>query len=162
VSTSDSITAALSVMANSRMSRPTTPPINIRGVNTATSEIEIERTVKLISPAPASAASNGFSPFSTRCQITSTMTIASSTTKPTAMVIAMSERLSRLNPSGSMIAVVANRANGITALGIRVARTLRRNRKMTITTRTTVMSSVTFTSATDALIVCVRSIRTWI
>ena len=62
VSTSDTRTAALSVIANSRIKRPTTPPMNIRGVNTAISEIEIERMVKLISPEPASAASSGFSP----------------------------------------------------------------------------------------------------
>ena len=70
--------------------------MNISGVNTAISEIEIVRMVKLISPEPARAASNGASPSSMRFQITSTMTIASSTTKPTAMVSAISDRLSRL------------------------------------------------------------------
>ena len=45
-----------------------------------------------------------------------------------------------------MTAVVASSASGITALGISVARTLRRNRKITTTTRTMVISSVTFTS----------------
>ncbi len=91
--------------------------MNIRGVNTAIKEIEIERMVKLISPDPASAALNGSSPRSIRCQITSTMTIASSTTKPTAMVKAINERLSRLKLSGSMTAVAAGRASGITTYG---------------------------------------------
>ena len=54
---------AASVRANSRISRPTTPPMNISGVNTAISEIEMVRMVKPISPAPSSAASNGFCLF---------------------------------------------------------------------------------------------------
>ena len=135
--------------------------MNISGVNTAISEIEIDRMVKLISPAPASAASNGFSPCSMRCQITSTMTMASSTTKPTAMVSAISDRLSRLKFSASITARCASSASGITALGISVARTLRRNRKITITTSTMVISSVISTSLTEALMVWVRSTRMW-
>ena len=157
----DRATAALRVMANSRISRPTTPPMNIRGVNTAISEIEIDRMVKAISPEPARAAANGSSPSSIRRQITSTMTMASSTTKPTAMVIAMSDRLSRLNFSGSITAVVPRSASGITTLGISVARTLRRNRKITPTTRAMVISSVISTSVTEARMVWVRSARTW-
>ena len=94
--TRDSTTAEARVTANSRISRPTTPPMNISGVNTAISEIEMVRMVKLISLEPARAAANGASPTSIRFQITSTKTIASSTTKPTAMVSAISDRLSRL------------------------------------------------------------------
>ncbi len=70
--------------------------MNISGVNTAISEIEIDRMVKPTSLAPASAASNGVEPCSICCQITSTITIASSTTKPTPMLSAISDRLSRL------------------------------------------------------------------
>ena len=85
-----------SVTANSRKSRPTIPPISRIGVKTATSEVLIERTVKETSFAPRSAASRGGIPPS-MCRVTfSRTTMASSTTKPVAIVIAMSERLSRL------------------------------------------------------------------
>jgi hypothetical protein len=47
-------TAVVTVMANSRKSRPTMPPMKISGMNTATSEMLIERIVKPISPAPLS------------------------------------------------------------------------------------------------------------
>ena len=57
----------------------------------------------------------------------STTTIASSTTKPTAMVIAISERLSRLKPSRYITAVAPASESGTTTAGISVARTLRRN-----------------------------------
>ncbi len=135
--------------------------MNISGVNTAIREIEIVRMVKLISAEPARAASSGASPASRRFQITSTMTIASSTTKPTAMVSAMSDRLSRLKPSGSITAMVASKASGITALGMSVASTWRRKRKMTATTSRMVMSRVVSTSLTEARMVWVRSARTW-
>ena len=55
-SSSDITTAALSVSANSRSIRPTTPPMNITGVKTAISDTEIDRIVKPMSRAPASAA----------------------------------------------------------------------------------------------------------
>ena len=42
-----------------------------------------------------------------------------------------------------------------------VAETLRRNRKMTSTTRKTVSRSVNFTSSTDSRIGCARSLRIW-
>ncbi len=153
----DSTTEADRVSANSRISRPTTPLMNIRGVKTAIREMAMDRMVKLISPAPFSAAWNGFSPCSILRQMASTMTMASSTTKPTAMVRAIRDRLSRLNPAGSITAAVASSDNGITALGMMVARTLRRNRKITPTTSTMVISKVISTSLTEALMVWVRS-----
>ena len=52
----------VTVTANSRNSRPTMPPISSSGMNTATSEMLIERMVKPISPAPLSAASSGDRP----------------------------------------------------------------------------------------------------
>ncbi len=66
------------------------------GMNTATSESVIERIVKPISREPSSAASNGVSPISMWRTMFSSMTMASSTTKPTDSVSAISERLSRL------------------------------------------------------------------
>src|ERR1700743_2896403 len=78
-------TDADKVRANSRISRPTTPLMNIRGVNTAIREIEIDRMVKPISPEPLRAAWNGFSPCSIRRQMASTMTMASSPTNSAAI-----------------------------------------------------------------------------
>ena len=72
-------------------------PLIIRsGISTAISEIEIEMIVKPISAEPFSAASNGFSPASIWRVMFSSITMASSTTKPTAIVKAISDRLSRL------------------------------------------------------------------
>ena len=86
--------------ANSLKIRPMTPPISSTGMNTATSEIEIEMMVKPISREPLSAASNGPSPSSSICRtMFSSMTIASSTTRPTASVSAISEMLSIEKPS---------------------------------------------------------------
>ena len=45
--------ATVTVTANSWNIRPTMPLINSSGMNTATSEIEIDRMVKPISPAPS-------------------------------------------------------------------------------------------------------------
>ena len=63
-------------------------------MNTATSEKVIDRMVKAISLEPFSAASNGLMPPSMWRVMFSSMTIASSTTKPTDSVIASSEMLS--------------------------------------------------------------------
>ena len=83
------------VTANSRNSSPTTPLIRNSGMNTAISDTEMDMMVKPISPAPFSAASIGDRPSSMWRTMFSIITIASSTTKPTAMVSAMSERLSK-------------------------------------------------------------------
>ena len=53
-----------SVTANSRNRRPTTPPIRRIGMNTATSEMLIDSTVKPISRAPRRAASSRLWPAS--------------------------------------------------------------------------------------------------
>ncbi len=85
-----------SVMANSRKRRPTIPPISRIGMNTATSDTLIDTTVNPISLAPRSAASMGGTPASRWRVMFSITTIASSTTKPVAIVSAISDRLSRL------------------------------------------------------------------
>jgi hypothetical protein len=89
----------------------------------------------------------------------SSITIASSTTKPTEIVSAISERLSRLKPTRYMTAAVPSSASGTVTLGISVAGTLRRKTKITITTSAIVSISVNSTSCTEARIVCVRSIE---
>ena len=85
------------------------------------------------------------------------MTMASSTTKPTAMVSAISEGCrccSRADTSRRRCrpAPAARRRWEST-----VAQKLRRKRKITITTRAMVRTSVNSTSATDASIACERS-----
>ena len=82
------------VTANSRKTRPTMPAINRTGMKTATSESVMEMMVKPISFEPFNAASNGRMPSSTCRTMFSSMTMASSTTKPTASVTASSEILS--------------------------------------------------------------------
>ena len=82
------------------------PGRNSRGMKTATSERLIETTVKPICRAPSRLASSRFIPRSTWLSTFSIMTIASSTTKPTAMVSAISEILSMEKPK-SHIATVA-------------------------------------------------------
>ena len=82
------------VTENSRKSRPMIPPMNSSGRNTAESESVIESTVNATSCAPSSAACIASFPISRWRTMFSSTTIASSTTKPTARVSAMSDRLS--------------------------------------------------------------------
>ena len=90
----------------------------------------------------------------------SSMTIASSTTKPTESVSAMSERLSSEKFRSDIAANVPTIEAGTARLGMSVARTLRRNRKITRTTRAIVRTSVNSTSCTDSRIGTERSKRT--
>ena len=82
--------------ANSWNNRPMIPPKNKIGINTATSEIVIDRMVKPTSRDPSNAARSGGFPISMCLTMFSSITIASSTTNPTASVNAISDRLSRL------------------------------------------------------------------
>ena len=90
----------------------------------------------------------------------SIMTMASSITKPEAMVSAISERLSRLNPIRYMAPKVPTRDSGTDRLGMMVARVLRKKTKMTSTTSTTASKSSNSTSWTEARMVTVRSVNT--
>ncbi len=87
------------------------------------------------------------------------MTMASSTTKPVAMVSDMSERLSSEKPSRSMTAKVPTMERGTERLGMIVAGMLRRNTKITATTSARARNSSNSTSATEARMVVVRSVR---
>ena len=62
--TSDMMMAADRVTENSRNRRPTMPPISRRGINTATREVLMDSTVKVISRDPMRAASRGEWPIS--------------------------------------------------------------------------------------------------
>ena len=90
----------------------------------------------------------------------SIMTMASSTTKPVAMVSAMMDRLLRLKPARYITARVPISDSGTDRLGISVARQSPRNRKITATTSTTAKVSSICTSRTEARMVIVRSVRT--
>ena len=57
-------TATLKVIANSRNMRPRIPPISKMGMNTAMSDVLMERTVNPISRAPRKAASWADNPCS--------------------------------------------------------------------------------------------------
>jgi hypothetical protein len=127
------------------------------GMNTAASEIVIETSVKLISLEPSSAAWSGFFPISRCLTMFSSMTIASSTTNPIASISAIMEMLLRLNPNRYMATKVPTIDRGRARLGMTVADTFRRKRKMTMTTSPRVSPMVKFTSAIDSLIDLDRS-----
>ena len=88
----------------------------------------------------------------------SIMTIASSTTKPVEIVSAIIDRLSSENPARYITANVPTMDSGTEKLGMIVAGRLRRNTKITMTTRATASSSSNCTSATEARTVTVRSV----
>ena len=89
----------------------------------------------------------------------SIITMASSTTKPVEIVSAISVRLLRLYPRRYITANVPTKDSGTATLGMIVADGLRRNRKITITTKAMVSMSSNCTSRTDARMVSVRSVR---
>ena len=120
--------ARVMVRPNSKNMRPTTPPMKRTGMNTATSDSVIETMVKPTSAEPRKAARTGFSPISTWRMTFSSMTMASSTTKPTASVNASSEMLSREKPSTYMPAKVPISDTGNASVGMMVARADFRNR----------------------------------
>jgi hypothetical protein len=69
------------------------PPIRRIGMNTATSEMLMERTVNATSRVPSSVAWSRGIPCSMWRETFSSTTMASSTTKPVATVSAISDRL---------------------------------------------------------------------
>ena len=90
---SDRPMATARVTANSWNRRPTTSPMNSSGISTAISDRVSDTSVKPISEAPRRAASSGDAPRSRWRAMFSSMTMASSITKPVAMVSAISVRL---------------------------------------------------------------------
>ena len=98
--TAETSTDNATTTANSWNNRPITPGMKKIGMNTATSEMEIEKIVNAISLEPFKAACKGSIPSSTWRMMFSNITMASSTTRPTARVMPMSEMLSRLYPMG--------------------------------------------------------------
>jgi hypothetical protein len=87
----------------------------------------------------------------------SSTTIASSTTKPVAMVSAISERLSRLKPSRYMPLKVPMSETGTTTAGTSAARTSPSARNTTKVTSPTASKSVHLVSRSEARMVALRS-----
>src|SRR5882762_6841701 len=156
----DTNMATLIVTANSRNNLPSIPPRNNTGIKTATNETVIDTIVNPISREPFRAASITASPNSIRLTMFSNITTASSTTNPTDRVSAINERLSRLKPSRYMTAKVKTIDVGNARVGMIVARTLRRNRKITSTTKAIASSNENCTSLTDSRIELDRSYST--
>ena len=148
--TSEIITAADNVTANSRNSRPTCPSMNSNGMNTATSDKLIDRTVKPTSRAPSSAASKRSMPASMWRLVFSSTTMASSTTKPVATVSAIKLRLLRLKFSRYITPKVPSSDTTVATAGMMVARALRRNSPTTSTTSTMEIISVNSISRSEA------------
>src|SRR3972149_6527481 len=90
----------------------------------------------------------------------SSITMASSTTKPTESVSAISEIVSRLWPNRYIAANVPMMDRGSATLGIMVAGMLRRKMNITMTTSASASSRVNSTSSTEARMVTERSNRT--
>ena len=88
--------ATVMVTANSLNRRPKTPPRKSTGMNTAASDSVMLTMVKPISAEPACDAASGSSHISIWRTMFSSMTMASSTTKPMERMRAIMERLSRL------------------------------------------------------------------
>ena len=149
----------VTVTANSRNSRPTMPPISSSGMNTATSEMLMERIVKPISPAPLSAASSGDRPV---------LDVAVDVLEHDDRVIDHEADGDGQGHQRQVVEAVAEHVHQRRGAQQRqrhgdardrsVAQKLRRNRKITITTSTIVSISVNSTSFTEAWMVVVRSI----
>ena len=117
----DTRIAAVIVTANSRNRRPRMPLMKRIGMNTAASDTVIDTIVKPISLEPFSAASSGASPSSMCRTMFSSITMASSTTKPIERMSAIIERLSSVKPSASITEKVPRIENGSASAGISVA-----------------------------------------
>ena len=155
--TPDTMTAPASVKANSRKSAPVSPPWMPIGAYTAASVIVMAMIGPISSRAALIAASNGLSP-SWRCRSTfSTMTIASSTTRPTESTIARSVRRLIVNPAMSIRKTAPTSEIGIATTGIRTARNEPRKRKITMTTIRSVSDSVLSTSSIASWMYAVES-----
>ena len=134
--------------------------MNSKGISTAMSEKVNEMMVKPICCAPSNAAFMGATPSSTWRAMFSIITMASSTTKPVAIVMAIRVRLLMEKPIRYITPKVPTKESGTATLGIRVAEALRKNTKITITTKATASISSNCTSRTEARMVTVRSFIT--
>ncbi len=138
---------------------PMKPPMNSSGTNTAISDAVIDTIVNPISLAPSSAACRRDLPMSRWRTMFSITTIASSTTKPIEITSAISVRLSSVKPSAYITMNAPASDSGTESPAITVGATRRRNSSIVMMTRARLISSVIWTSMTDARIVAVRSLN---
>ena len=129
------------------------PGMKATGTNTESSTSVMAMIGAVISPIAFLVASFGreLGSSSITRSTFSTTTIASSTTMPIASTSASSETVLAEKPSASMTAKVPISETGTAMIGISVARSLPRNRKTTIATRTKASTSVWTTSSMVAL-----------
>jgi hypothetical protein len=112
-------------------------PMNSSGLRTAINEMVREMMVKPICREPSSAACRRGMPSSTYREMFSIITMASSTTKPVAIVSAINVRLLSEKPARYITPNVPTSDKGTAMLGMTVAEALRRKIKITNTTSTT-------------------------
>ena len=129
-------TAPASVSANSMNNLPVRPVANANGAYTATSVSVMATTGNAISRMPINDASRRDFPSSIWRYMFSNTTIASSTTRPMASTMANKVRVLTENPNKYIMPNAPMSETGIVTIGIRLARTLRRKKKITSTTRT--------------------------
>ena len=123
-------------MLNSRNRRPVVPSMNTIGKNTATKVIVVDTTAKNISLAPSMPACMGGMPRSMRMYMFSVITMASSTTSPTASTTASMVKTLIEKPIRYMTKNEPISDTGMTMHGMRVTRQSRKNRKMMMITST--------------------------
>ena len=128
--------AATSVIANSRNSRSTTPPMNSVETKTTTSARFMATSVKPTSPAPRSAARQTVrrpisrwpaAAWAARARsawrwMFSSTTMASSTTRPAATISAISDRLLSEKPCHHITAKAPTSETGSASAGISAVR----------------------------------------
>ena len=137
------------------------PVMNASGVNTAARVMVMAMMANAISLLPASAARYGDMP-SSMCRCTfSSITMASSTTRPMARTSPSRVRMLMVKPMTyrKMNAPISD--TGMVTNGIRVARTLRRNKKITSTTSTSASNMAAYTALIDSSTNTERSKATW-
>jgi hypothetical protein len=105
---------------------------------------------KAISREPFSAASRGFIPASTCRLMFSSITIASSTTSPTASTIASRVSVLIEKPNAHISVKAPTSETGMVTSGTRVALKLRRKKKITRTTRPTASATAWNTLSIEA------------
>ena len=121
-------TAPASVSANSMNSRPVRPVANASGANTDASVSVIATIANPISRAPTIAACLRGRPSSTWRWMFSSMTMASSTTRPIASTIASSVSVLIVKPNRYISPNAPTSETGIVTSGMSVARRLRRKK----------------------------------
>ena len=133
--------AEVMTTANSWNKRPRTPPMNSMGMNTATSDTLMATTVKPMSRVPCNTAWRKGMPRSRKRVICSSTTMASSTTKPVAIVKAIRLRLFKLNFIKYMTAQVPASDKGTATAGIKAVRQRFKNSATTSITKPMEMAS---------------------